>query len=119
MPIDKNRKKHYLHEVVSALERSLKKAEKGLEEEGGTKFTISNFEIDFPAKFTTAPLGDDSGQNKDESEYHAVIEFPETSEIKQREGAASLNQSIRDSHLSRIKLVLNKHHVITPSKPKK
>ena len=102
---------HQLHEVVRALQRSLSKVEKELEAgEDETKFTVSHFEIEFPAELAVAPLKERGtrGLAATEAKDHATVRLPESKTIAEEEGAQTLEKTIPDSNLSRVKVILRR-----------
>ena len=102
-----------LHDVITALSNSVKKAEQAMvpKTEDDRYFMVAEFEIDFPAK-----LGISAEKNADDRPaYFATMELPKgkkqaavsPSLLKSgKEDSESSHDSLADSHLARIRLKL-------------
>ena len=126
---------HGLHHTVASLHRSLKKAEQIIQQEAeDAGYSITHFEIDFPAQLQ---LGPDASRTKaaggaenggrtileaagdDREDDHAFLTLPKTKALKSKgpsdpkyglEATADdvPESSIPEHHLSRLKIVLRK-----------
>ncbi len=126
---------HGLHDMVAALHRSLKKAEGIIREESEESgYSITHFEIDFPAQMhigrdaleaTGSEDAEDRGiarrktKKKSLDKQHAFMTLPRTRALKsggpldstegfESPGRELPQSSIPEHHLSRLKIVLRK-----------
>lgn len=132
---DDNGATHGLHDTLASLHRSLKKAESIIKQESeDAGYTITHFEIDFPAELGIGPEasgaegigGEENGGPKRgaaakaaPAENHAFLTLPRTRAVRPKgpidpkRGFEDVARELPDStipkhHLSRLKIVLRK-----------